>query len=267
VFRAAGLKSFPEHPGYLDQFTYEYRPRRNPDAEPTTYSLQNVIGYVEGTDPELKDEFILFGAHHDHMGVRGEGEDTIYNGADDNATGTAAVLSLAQHFASVGGNRRSLIFATFTAEERGLIGARHLASELPIPADQLVCMINFEMIGKPAENGDWNLMYLGPEASTLDEIFTSAADEDSEVSLVPPLEHQVRYFRASDNAAFHAQGIITMTLASPRSTDDPHYHRPNDHYEFLDVPYMTEVIRTVVDIVEPLVSGEKTPKKTGDWGG
>jgi hypothetical protein len=110
-------------------------------------------------------------------------------------------------------------------------------------------------------------MYLGPEASTLDEIFLSALDEDTGVRLVPPLEHQVRYFRASDNAAFHAQGFITTTLASPRSTDDPYYHRPNDHYEFLDVDYMTEVIRTVVDITEPLVSGEKTPEKTGDWAG
>ena len=131
-FQAAGLSEFPEFPGFKDRFSYDYRPRRSPDAVPTTYELQNIVGYVEGTDPVLKDEFILFGAHHDHLGVRGEEEDNIYNGADDNAAGTTAVIALAEYFAKVHNNKRSLIFVTFTAEERGLIGARHLAANLPI---------------------------------------------------------------------------------------------------------------------------------------
>jgi Zn-dependent M28 family amino/carboxypeptidase len=261
-FREAGLQEFPEYPGYMDEFTYEYRPRRDPDAQPTAYRLRNVVGYLEGIDPVLKDEFILFGAHHDHIGVRGQEEDSIYNGADDNATGTTAVLALADYFARAGTNKRSIIFATFTAEERGLIGSRHLASALPIRNDQLVCMINFEMIGKPAPDGSWSLMVLGPSHSTLDEIFQEALDPDAPVSLVGPQPHQVRYFGGSDNAAFTAAGFITTTLASPNSTDDIYYHRPNDHYEFLNVDYMTDVIRTVVDITEPLVMGEATPEKT-----
>ncbi|MFH1764074.1 MAG: M28 family peptidase [Gemmatimonadota bacterium] len=262
-FRAAGLSEFPEFPGFKDGFSFEYRPRRDPDAVPTTYELQNVIGFVEGTDPVLKEEYILFGAHHDHIGVRGEEEDNIYNGADDNGTGTAAVIALAQYFAEAHNNKRSLIFATFTGEEKGLIGSRHLAANLPIEKSQLVCMINFEMIGKPAADGSWTLMYLGPEKSTLDEIFLEALDEDSPISLVGPEEHQVRYFNGSDNVAFHAEGFITTTLASPYSTDDPYYHRPNDHYEFLNIDYMSDVIRAVVDITEPLVSGEAKPVSTG----
>jgi len=261
-FQAAGLSEFEAFPGFKNRFSYEYRPRREPDAVPTTYQLQNIIGYIEGTDPVLKNQYILFGAHHDHLGVRGEEEDNIYNGADDNAAGTTAVVALAQYFAKAHNNKRSLIFATFTGEEKGLVGARHLAVNLPIEADQLVCMINFEMIGKPAADGSWNLMYLGPEESTLDEIFNEALNEDSPISLVGPEEHQVRYFRGSDNAAFHSEGFITTTLASPRSTDDPYYHRPNDHYEFLNIDYMSDVIRTVVDITEPLISGEATPVKT-----
>ena len=266
-FREAGLSEFPRFPGYKDSFSYEYRPRRDPDAVPRTLQMQNVVGYLEGTDPVLKDEYILFGAHHDHVGVRGEEEDNIYNGADDNATGTTAVIALAEYFGQVRTNKRSLIFATFTAEEMGLIGSRHLASNLPIEKDQLVCMINFEMIGKPAPDGSWTLMYLGPEYSSLDEIFTEALDEDSPVTLVGPLEHQVRYFRGSDNVAFDNEGFITTTLASPNSTDDVYYHRPNDHYEFLNVDYMSDVIRTVVDITEPLVMGEATPVKTEAGGG
>ena len=265
-FRAAGLSEFQEFPGFKNQFSFEYRPRRNPEAVPTTYELQNIVGFIEGTDPVLKEEYILFGAHHDHIGVRGEEEDNIYNGADDNATGTTAIITLAQYFAEVHNNKRSLIFATFTAEERGMIGSRHLAANLPIEKDQLVCMINFEMIGKPAADGSWNLMYLGPEKSTLDEIFIEALDEDSPIKLVGPEEHQVRYFNGSDNVAFHAEGFVTTTLASPFSTDDPYYHRPNDHYEFLNVEYMSDVIRAVVDITERLVSGEATPVSTEEGG-
>jgi Zn-dependent M28 family amino/carboxypeptidase len=261
-FREAGLQEFPEFPGYRNQFTYEYRPRREPDAVPTPYEMQNIVGYVEGTDPVLKNEYILFGAHHDHVGVRGEEADNIYNGADDNATGTTAVIALAKYFAAAGGNKRSLIFATFTAEEMGLVGSRHLAANLPIQADQLVAMVNFEMIGKPAPDGSWKLMYLGPEFSTLDEIFLEALDEDSPINLVGPEEDQVRYFRGSDNVAFHAQGFITTTLASPNSTQDEYYHQPNDHYEYLNIDYMSDVIRSVVDFSETLVSGEATPVKT-----
>ncbi len=261
-FRGAGLSEFPEFPGYEDTFSYEYRPRRDPEAVPTTYQLTNLVGFIEGTDPVLKNEFVLFGAHYDHVGVRGEEGDSIYNGADDNATGTTAVLALAEYYGKARTNKRSLIFAAFTAEEMGLVGSEQLAANLPIQPDQLVCMINFEMIGKPAADGSWTLMYLGPETSTLDEIFIEALNPDSPIQLVGPLEHQVRYFRGSDNASFYRAGFITTTLASPNSTDDIYYHRPNDHYEFLNVDYMTDVIRTVVDISEPLVTGEATPVKT-----
>ena len=266
-FREAGLAEFPVFPGYRDVFSHEYRPRRDPDAEPTTYELRNIVGYIEGTDPALKDEYILFGAHHDHLGVQGEEEDNIYNGADDNAAGTVAVIALAEYFARVGNNKRSLTFATFTAEEKGLVGARHLAANLPIPNDQLICMINIEMIGKPAPDGSWSLLYLGPEFSTIDEIFLEALDEDSPISLVGPVEYQIPYYGRSDNAAFAREGFITTTLASPQSTEDPYYHSPDDHYEYLDIDYMSAAIRAMVDFTESLISGEATPGKTVEEGG
>ncbi len=264
--RAAGVSELPAFPGFRDAFTYEYRNRRDPQAAPVTYQLANVVGYVQGSDLELRDEYILIGAHFDHLGIRGDTGDVIYNGADDNATGTTAVLALARYFAQTHANKRSLVFAAFTAEERGLVGSQHLAQNLPAEAGSLVAMINFEMIGKPAPDGSFSLMILGPERSTLDEIFRAALDEDSPVALVDPLEHQVRYYGGSDNRSFDAVGYITTTLASPLSTDDPYYHRPNDHYEHLNVDYMTQVIRAVVDMTETLVSGEATPVKTGTGG-
>jgi hypothetical protein len=263
-FQAAGLATFEGFEGFRDEFAFEYRNRRDPEAVPVEYELANIVGFLEGTDPELKNEYILFGAHHDHLGVRGEAEDNIFNGADDNAAGTTAVITLAEYFGRTRDNKRSLIFATFTAEERGLVGSRHLAENLPIDPDQLVCMINFEMIGKPAADGSYDLMMLGPSYSTLDEIFREELEPDSPIQLVGPEEHQVRYFNGSDNRAFHSQGHITTTLASPLSTDDPYYHGPDDEYELLNIDYMTQVIRTVVDITQGLVSGEDTPVKTGD---
>jgi Zn-dependent M28 family amino/carboxypeptidase len=265
-FRRAGLSEFPQFPDYRNRFTHEQRSRQDPDAPPVTYELTNIVGYVEGTDPVLKHEYILFGAHHDHIGVRGDTGDVIYNGADDNATGTTAVLALAEYFAATRTNKRTLVFATFTAEERGLIGSRHLAANLPMEDGPLVSMINFEMIGKPAPDGSWSLMILGPERSTLVDIFRAAQSPDAPITLVDPLEHQVRYYNGSDNRAFDAEGYITTTLASPQSTDDPYYHRPNDHYEFLDIDYMTQVIRAVVDMTRTLVSGEATPVKKAPWG-
>jgi len=265
-FRRAGLLEFPQFPDYRNRFTHEHRDRRNPDAPPVLYELTNIVGWVEGTDPVLKHEYILFGAHHDHMGVRGDDGDVIYNGADDNATGTTAVLALAEYFAATRTNKRSLVFATFTAEERGLIGSRHLAANLPMDDGPLVAMINFEMIGKPAPDGSFSLMVLGPERSTLADIFRAALSPDSPITLVDPLEHQVRYYNASDNRAFDAEGYITTTLASPQSTDDPLYHTPDDRYEFLDIDYMTQVIRAVVDMTRTLVSGEATPVKKAPWG-
>lgn len=142
-----------------------------------------------------------------------------------------------------------------------------MAANLPIPNDQLVCMINVEMIGKPAPDGSWSLLYLGPELSTIDEIFNEALDEDSPVSLVGPVEYQIPYYGRSDNVAFANQGFITTTLASPQSTEDPYYHSPADHYEFLNIDYMSAAIRAMVDITEPLISGEATPVKTEPAGG
>jgi Zn-dependent M28 family amino/carboxypeptidase len=265
-FSRAGLSEFPQFPDYRNRFTHEQRDRRNPDAPPVSYELTNIVGYVEGTDPVLKHEYVLFGAHHDHIGVRGDTGDVIYNGADDNATGTTAVLALAEYFAATRANKRTLVFATFTAEERGLVGSRHLAANLPMEDGPLVAMINFEMIGKPAPDGSFSLMVLGPERSTLADIFRDALSPDAPITLVDPLEHQVRYYNGSDNRAFDAEGYITTTLASPQSTDDPYYHRPNDHYEFLDIDYMTQVIRAVVDMTRTLVSGEATPVKKAPWG-
>jgi len=110
---------------------------------------RNVVAFLPGRDRELRDEWIVVGAHHDHVGsFPGEG-DTVFNGADDNASGTAGVLALARAFASAPTPpRRSLLFATFSAEERGVLGSRALVASGKLPLDRIALMVNLDMIGR-----------------------------------------------------------------------------------------------------------------------
>jgi aminopeptidase YwaD len=118
-------------------------------AEVERVSARNVVGYLPGSDPERRDEWIVIGGHHDHIGGYSGDGDTIYNGADDNASGTSGVLELAQAFAGAEQRpRRSLVFATFSAEERGLLGSRALVEQGAIPMDRVVFMLNLDMIGR-----------------------------------------------------------------------------------------------------------------------
>ncbi|NNK86791.1 MAG: M20/M25/M40 family metallo-hydrolase, partial [Flavobacteriaceae bacterium] len=111
----------------------------------------NVVGYIEGNDPDLKDEYILVGAHYDHIGQRAKpvNKDSIANGANDNAAGTVAVLMIAEELKRLNTNKRSIIFALFSAEEMGLQGSKHLSQRLSTLGIDLYTVVNFEMIGVP----------------------------------------------------------------------------------------------------------------------
>jgi len=258
-FREAGLKSFDQFPGYRHEFTHTRRSRRNPEMDGKEYQLTNIIGYLEGTDPHFKDEFVMFGAHHDHIGVFGDTEDNIYNGAEDNASGTTAVITLAQYFAKKNENKRSIIFVTFTAEEMGLIGSRQLVEDLPVDKEKIVAMINFEMIGKPSEDGKTICYLTGWARSDIPLIMQEALGDDP-MTLIQGPEITDRLFFASDNISFARAGIVAHTLAGIRSTNDPLAHNPDDEYETLDIESMTRVIRGTARASRTLISGEKTPK-------
>src|SRR5262249_15204746 len=114
----------------------------------------NVVGLLRGTDPRLAQEAIVIGAHYDHLGRGGEGSlapdevGTIHPGADDNASGTAAVLALARAFAAGGGAPRTLVFVAFGAEEMGLLGSEHYVRHPAVPLDRTALMVNFDMVGR-----------------------------------------------------------------------------------------------------------------------
>ena len=258
-FGNAGLKTFEQFPDYRHEFTYLWKNRREPDTPAKEVKLTNIVGYIEGTDPQLKNEFVVFGAHHDHIGIIGSGEDNIYNGAEDNASGTTAVITLAQYYAKTGGNKRSIMFITFAAEEVGMIGSRQFIKDLPVEKDRIVAMINFEMIGKPSEDGRTVCYMTGWDRSDLAPIIQNALGNDSLILIQGP-EVTDRLFFASDNISFAMAGMVAHTLAGIRSTNDSLAHKPDDEYETLNIKSMTNVIRGVTCGARTLISGEETPK-------
>ena len=118
--------------------------------ESKQYKGVNVVGFIEGNDPKLKHEMVLLGAHYDHLGFgKIVNNDSIANGANDNASGTATVLAIANRLAHLGTNKRSVIIALFSGEEKGLLGSKSLAKKLNEQQVDLYTMLNFEMIGVP----------------------------------------------------------------------------------------------------------------------
>ena len=239
-FKGYGLKPYFET--YRDNFAI---------GEIDAY---NVVGYLEGTDPKLKDEFILIGAHYDHIGTAKDvNGDTIANGANDNSAGTSGVLSLAKYFSKNKSNKRSIIFATFTAEEKGLLGSKHLAEKLKEKNIDLYTMINLEMIGVPFVGRDYEAFITGHELSNLAEVMNGYAGE----KLIGASDVAKKYglFKRSDNYAFY-QAFKTPchTVSSCDLSNFDFYHHVDDEIDKLDYPFMARLINKLAPVLEQMVN-------------
>ena len=194
----------------------------------------NVVGVLEGNDPNLKDEYIVLGAHYDHLGIiKPENGDDIANGANDNASGTSTLLELARYFGTTKSNKRSLIFAFFSAEEKGLLGSRHLAKKLKEEGIDIYAMLNYEMVGVPMVGKD-HLVYLtGYELSNLAEISNGYAGEKV-VGFLPKAK-EFNLFKRSDNYAFHQEfNVPSQTYSTFDFTNFPYYHKVDDETTEMD---------------------------------
>lgn len=187
----------------------------------------NVIGILPGSDPILKDECVVIGAHYDHVGIgefgsMGNDMGEIHNGADDNASGTAALLELAQAFTASGERpKRSILFAAFAAEERGLLGSRHYVANPVVPIEKTVAMFNLDMVGR-SEDGLVEVIGVGTSPGF-------AADVERwnrDVGLV--LKTQEGYSQDSDHAPFAGKQVPILFLFTGLHPD---YHRPGDDWE------------------------------------
>ncbi len=214
----------------------------------------NVVGVLEGSDPLLKNEYVLVGAHYDHIGLlTPENGDAIANGANDNASGTTTVLEMARYFGKERTNKRSIIFALFSAEEKGLLGSKHLAEKIKADSLDLYVMLNFEMVGVPMVGKD-HLVYLtGYELSNMAAISNGYANEKV-VGFLPKAK-EFNLFMRSDNYAFHtAFNVPSQTFSTFDFTNFDHYHKVGDENEKMDYEHMALVINKMIPVVEGIAN-------------
>ena len=219
-----------------------------------TSSTYNVIGRIPGSNPARAGEVILLTAHLDHLGVRGNLEDKIYNGADDDASGVTAVLELAEALAKGPAPERTVIFALFGSEEAGGYGAAAFVAQPPVPLDKMVANLEFEMIGRPdpavAEHTLWLTGYertnLGPEL----------ARQGARIVADPHPEQN--FFMRSDNIQLARAGVIAQTVSS--FSLHPDYHRPSDEVKNIDFSHMRDSIQSMLAPVQWLANSSFKPE-------
>ncbi|MEZ5428164.1 MAG: M20/M25/M40 family metallo-hydrolase [Pyrinomonadaceae bacterium] len=222
--------------------------------EPAIRHTWNAVGMLPGSDPRRASEVILLSAHMDHLGVRGEGVDKIFNGADDDASGCVAVLELARSLAA-GAERpkRTVYFAFFGSEEAGGFGARYFIDNLPFSKEKLIANLQFEMIGRPdAKVGKDELWLTGFELSNLGEELAKNG-----AKLVQDPHPEQNFFRRSDNYTLARQGVVAHTVSSFGLHKD--YHQASDEIETIDFDFMTRAINSMVEPVRWLVNSDFKP--------
>ncbi|WP_417291639.1 M28 family peptidase [Corallibacter sp.] len=219
----------------------------------------NVVGYLEGVDPKLKDEFVVIGAHYDHIGIskRIVDNDSIANGANDNAAGTSSVLAMAKYFAAKKNNKRSLLFVLFSAEEKGLLGSDHLAKKLKAENFNLYTMVNMEMIGVPFKDRDYIAFLTGYDVSNMAEKINEYAG--AHIVGASDVAKKYNLFRQSDNYAFYkAFNLPCHTISSCDLSNYDYYHHVDDEADKLDYTHMANLINTIIPAIEAM---SNTPTK------
>ena len=220
-------------------------------------SAVNVVGIIPGSDPALRDQVVLIDAHYDHLGIHSSASgDSIYNGADDDASGVVTVLEIARALAAGPAPKRTVIFAATTGEEVGLLGTRWYIEHPVRPLDEMVANLEIEMIGRPDSlaGGPGKGWLTGFERSTMGELFANAG-----LPIVADRRLDQQFFMRSDNIAFAQRGIVAHTLSSYNMHVE--YHQPNDDVAHVDFPHMTSLIGVAVRAARLLVD---TPTKL-EW--
>lgn len=219
--------------------------------------LFNVVGVLEGkSKPE---EFVVFSAHYDHIGIiEPIGLDSIANGADDNASGVAAVIALAKAYAKLNNNERTLVFVAFTAEEIGGFGSRYFSTQ--ISPDAIKAMINIEMIGKDSKFGPNSVFITGFERSNLGKLMQERVKGTSFTFYPDPYPEQRLFFR-SDNATLARLGVPAHSFSTVQIPTDTFYHTVKDEFETLEMDNIVSTINAIFIGAQGLVDGSETPSR------
>jgi len=221
--------------------------------------LRNVVGVLPGRDKAKATDMVVFSAHYDHLGIRpAVAGDSIANGADDDASGTTAVITLAEYFKKQKKNARTLVFAAFTAEEIGGFGSQYFSKQLD-PA-KVVAMFNIEMIGKVAQFGPNTAFITGYERSDFGKLLQENLQGTPFRFEPDPYTEQNLFYR-SDNATLARLGVPAHSISTDQIPTDKLYHSVDDEVESLDLANMTSVIRGIAQSASGIISGQQTPTR------
>ena len=251
-FKRIGLATFQDLETYRQTFTFENRRTQK------KITASNIIGVLEGKSK--KDEFVVVSAHFDHLGIRKTtGQlDSIYNGANDNASGVTGVLTLAEYFKNKGTNERTIVFVAFTGEEMGLKGSTHFGKG--ILASKFVAGINLEMIGKTPSFGPNTAWLTGFERSDFGKIIQQNL-EGTGYQLFPDPYKKFNLFFRSDNASLARLGVPSHTFSTTPIDVDKDYHQASDEAATLNMTVITQTIQAVAKGTESIINGSDTPTR------
>lgn len=234
--------------------------------EITEQKMMNVVGMLPGKSLSAgqagkKDEYVIFSAHYDHLGVnaqRAVNGDSIFNGANDDAAGTTAVIMLAKYFKALGNNERTIVFAGFTAEEVGGFGSQYFSRQFnPI---KVMAMFNIEMIGTESKWGRNSAYITGYEKTDMGAIMQKNL-EGTGFTFYPDPYPQQGLFTRSDNATFARLGVPAHTISTSKMDSEPHYHKVTDHIETLDMENMAMIIKSIALSSRSIIAGKDTPSR------
>ena len=231
--------------------------------ELTAQQLKNVVGILPGKSK--KEEYVVFSGHYDHLGIGkpDKNMDSIYNGANDDAAGTTAVMMLAKYFSALKNtNERTIIFVAFTAEEIGGYGSRYFSKQLN--ADKVMAMFNIEMIGTESKWGTNSAYITGYEKTDMGKIL-QANLTGSKFKFEPDPYPKQNLFYRSDNATLAELGVPAHTISTSKMEEppnnEPNYHKQSDEIGTLDMNNMAQIIKAIALSSKTIVSGKDTPTR------
>ncbi len=226
-------------------------------SEITARPLANVVGIIPGKTK--KNEYVIFSSHYDHLGIgKPVGADSIYNGANDDAAGTTAVIMLAKYFKSLGNQERTLIFTTFTAEEIGGYGSQYFSRQLN--AAEVVAMFNIEMIGTDSKWGNNAAYITGYEKTNLGKILEKNLEGSGFKFYPDPYPEQNLFYR-SDNATLARLGVPAHTISTSKMDSEKYYHTVKDEIGTLDIDNMSMIIKAIAISAGSIINGKDTPSR------
>lgn len=249
-FKKIGLTFYDTLNSYRQTFTIKSK-EGNKDI-----TTSNIIGVLVGKSK--KEEYVIISAHYDHLGVNGASGDSIFNGANDNASGVTGVLTLAKYFKEKNINERTIIFVAFTAEEMKMLGSKYFGKG--IDTSKYIAGINLEMIGKSPSFGPNSAWLTGFDRSDFGQIIqNNLIGTGYELFPDPYLKYNL-FFR-SDNASLARLGVPSHSFSTTAIDVDKDYHQPSDEVKTLNITVITQTINAIAKGTESVISGKDTPSR------